>query len=82
MLEAVLTGPCEPGEHHLGTYVHLYNSSTAIEGTDQERECFKLKPFATTWHCLCNCWEDGVFINPLLHRFWKLSVQVCRSVYY
>ena len=80
MLEGVLTSPCEPGEHYSEMFVHLYTSNTTIEDGGQQRDCFKLKPFATTWHCLCYCWEDGVFINPLLHRFWKLSVQVCRSV--
>lgn len=44
----------------------------------EEKACFKLKPFAVTWQCVCRCWEEGVFMSPLLHRFWKLSVQVCK----
>lgn len=45
---------------------------------NRQQPCFKLKPFSVLWQCVCRCWEEGVFINPLLHRFWKLSVQVCR----
>ena len=50
----------------------------AAEGNGDQL-CFKLKPFAVTWQCVCRCWEEGVFIAPLLHRFWKLSVQVCND---
>lgn len=56
-----------------------YNSSNlAAEDAMQQEEkaCFKLKPFAVTWQCVCRCWEEGVFMSPLLHRFWKLSIQL------
>lgn len=61
MLESVLCSPCEPAEDAM---------------QQEEKACFKLKPFAVTWQCVCRCWEEGVFMSPLLHRFWKLSIQL------
>ncbi|XP_028844778.1 conserved oligomeric Golgi complex subunit 2 [Denticeps clupeoides] len=28
------------------------------------------------WGCLCHCWADGVYLPPLAHRFWKLTLQL------
>ena len=58
-----------------------YNVAMTVEENGQQ-PCFKLKPFAVTWQCVCRCWEEGVFIDPLLHRFWKLSVQVSINIQY
>ena len=77
MLESVLSSSCESGGHYLDTLLtYIADNITAVEDTGQQGSYFRLKPFAVTWQCVCRCWEDGVFIGPLLHRFWKLSVQV------
>ena len=37
---------------------------------------FKLELFQVLWRCLHKCWQDGVFVLALVHRFWKLTLQV------
>ena len=37
---------------------------------------FKLEVFATLERCMRKCWSDGIFIPVLIHRFWKLTIQV------
>lgn len=33
----------------------------------------------TAWKCICQCWNDEVFISVLKGRFWKLTMQIlCR----
>ena len=26
--------------------------------------------------CLNSCWSDGVYLTSLVHKFWKLTLQV------
>ena len=28
------------------------------------------------WSCLMKCWSDKVYLSPLAHRFWKLTLQL------
>lgn len=28
------------------------------------------------WSCLMRCWSDGVYLSPLAHRLWKLTLQL------
>lgn len=28
------------------------------------------------WSCLRRCWSDGVYLSPLAHRLWKLTLQL------
>uniref|UniRef100_A0A667XGL3 Conserved oligomeric Golgi complex subunit 2 n=1 Tax=Myripristis murdjan TaxID=586833 RepID=A0A667XGL3_9TELE len=28
------------------------------------------------WSCLVRCWSDKVYLSPLAHRFWKLTLQL------
>uniref|UniRef100_A0A673CP93 Component of oligomeric golgi complex 2 n=1 Tax=Sphaeramia orbicularis TaxID=375764 RepID=A0A673CP93_9TELE len=28
------------------------------------------------WSCLVKCWSDKVYLSPLAHRFWKLTLQL------
>lgn len=37
---------------------------------------FRLELFSVLWRCLLRCWEEGVFLAALVHRFWKLTLQV------
>ncbi|KAI6645770.1 Conserved oligomeric Golgi complex subunit 2-like [Oopsacas minuta] len=41
-----------------------------------EENIFKLQIFSTLWTCLSNCWADNIFLLPLSHRFWKLTLQL------
>lgn len=34
-----------------------------------------LTPYATL-HTLAQCWAEGIYVSPLAHRFWKLSLQL------
>uniref|UniRef100_H2YCH6 Conserved oligomeric Golgi complex subunit 2 n=1 Tax=Ciona savignyi TaxID=51511 RepID=H2YCH6_CIOSA len=42
-------------------------------GNDQT---FRLKSSTVLWKCVERCWKDGVFLPSLLHRFWKLTLQL------
>lgn len=37
---------------------------------------WKLLASETVWKSLNKCWEDGVFLSPIAHKFWKLSLQI------
>jgi hypothetical protein len=37
---------------------------------------FLLNVTSVLWKCLHLCWSGSVFLVPLCHRFWKLSVQL------
>lgn len=41
---------------------------------------FKLELFHILWKCMYRCWQDGVFVLALVHRFWKLTLQVYSTV--
>ncbi|XP_033125894.1 conserved oligomeric Golgi complex subunit 2-like [Anneissia japonica] len=46
-----------------------FNASTG-------ESCFKLAAFDAIWHALQCCWQDQVYLTPLAHRFWKLTLQI------
>lgn len=37
---------------------------------------FILKETSRCWMALQECWSDGVYIEALAHKFWKLSLQL------
>lgn len=37
---------------------------------------FILKETSRCWIALQECWSDGVYIEALAHKFWKLSLQL------
>lgn len=37
---------------------------------------FKLEPFAVALNAITKCWADGVYMEQLFHRFWKLTLQI------
>ncbi|TRY96035.1 hypothetical protein DNTS_016550 [Danionella cerebrum] len=37
---------------------------------------FRLRVTETLWSCVCSCWAEQVYIAPLAHRFWKLTLQL------
>ena len=52
------------------------NQSDDVRGFPAPPPPFKLELFQVLWKCLHRCWQDGVFILALVHRFWKLTLQV------
>ncbi|KAK1905124.1 Conserved oligomeric Golgi complex subunit 2 [Dissostichus eleginoides] len=37
---------------------------------------FHLQVSEVLWSCLMRCWSDKVYLSPLAHRFWKLTLQL------
>ncbi|XP_013182999.2 conserved oligomeric Golgi complex subunit 2 [Amyelois transitella] len=51
--------------------VSLHNNPT-IENSNS----FILKETQACWRALQECWAEGVYIDALAHKFWKLSLQL------
>lgn len=49
-----------------------------INTTLISKECdgMKLTPFITAWSCITKCWKEGIFLQSLFNKFWKLSLQI------
>jgi len=56
------------------TFVTCLSSPTAEPADDSVG--FRLNVSYVTWVCIETCWKDEVFINSLIHRFWKLTLQL------
>uniref|UniRef100_A0A7N6BK88 Conserved oligomeric Golgi complex subunit 2 n=1 Tax=Anabas testudineus TaxID=64144 RepID=A0A7N6BK88_ANATE len=37
---------------------------------------YHLQVSEVLWSCLLRCWSDKVYLSPLAHRFWKLTLQL------
>eukprot|EP00064_Thunnus_orientalis_P012935 superscaffoldBa00002042_g12971 len=37
---------------------------------------YHLQVSVVLWSCLVKCWSDKVYLSPLAHRFWKLTLQL------
>ncbi|KAA8583662.1 hypothetical protein FQN60_014870 [Etheostoma spectabile] len=37
---------------------------------------YHLQVSEVLWSCLMRCWSDKVYLSPLAHRFWKLTLQL------
>uniref|UniRef100_A0A669BX05 Conserved oligomeric Golgi complex subunit 2 n=1 Tax=Oreochromis niloticus TaxID=8128 RepID=A0A669BX05_ORENI len=37
---------------------------------------YHLQVSEVLWSCLVRCWSDNVYLSPLAHRFWKLTLQL------
>lgn len=37
---------------------------------------YHLQVSEVLWSCLMKCWSDKVYLSPLAHRFWKLTLQL------
>lgn len=37
---------------------------------------YHLQVSEVLWSCLVRCWSEGVYLSPLAHRFWKLTLQL------
>ena len=38
--------------------------------------CYSLQVFVVLTECVTSCWSDGIYLSSLVHRFWKLTLQV------
>ena len=56
--------------------LNLYGYISGATDTRQSVPPFKLEVFCVLWECLHKCWADEVFLPALVHRFWKLTLQV------
>ncbi|XP_019631010.1 PREDICTED: conserved oligomeric Golgi complex subunit 2-like [Branchiostoma belcheri] len=41
-----------------------------------DKTLFQLNAPYTLWQCLAKCWAQDIYISPLCHRFWKLTLQL------
>lgn len=37
---------------------------------------FHLNVTLTLWRCVSRCWDDDVYLAPICHKLWKLSLQL------
>lgn len=37
---------------------------------------YRLQVSDVLWSCVCRCWAEHVYLPPLAHRFWKLTLQL------
>lgn len=41
-----------------------------------DKTLFHLQCSAVLWDCLHRCWSKNIYLVPLCHRFWKLTLQL------
>uniref|UniRef100_A0A665U814 Conserved oligomeric Golgi complex subunit 2 n=1 Tax=Echeneis naucrates TaxID=173247 RepID=A0A665U814_ECHNA len=41
-----------------------------------EAAAYHLQVSEVLWSCIVRCWSDNVYVLPLAHRFWKLTLQL------
>ncbi|XP_053692668.1 conserved oligomeric Golgi complex subunit 2 [Sabethes cyaneus] len=41
---------------------------------------FNLLPFSVALTCISNCWQDGIYLPQLFHRFIKLTLQLLSRI--
>lgn len=61
--------------HVINKYLHVINTNQYAIVNEKETT-YSLEVFATLSSCLNQCWSDGIYISSLIHRFWKLTLQV------
>ncbi|XP_041922047.1 conserved oligomeric Golgi complex subunit 2 [Alosa sapidissima] len=37
---------------------------------------YHLQVSQVLWGCVCRCWAERIYLAPLAHRFWKLTLQL------
>ena len=48
-----------------------FSLSCSLDGST-----FRLSVTQATWDCLHTCWQPSTVLQPLMHRFWKLTLQL------
>uniref|UniRef100_H2TPH6 Conserved oligomeric Golgi complex subunit 2 n=1 Tax=Takifugu rubripes TaxID=31033 RepID=H2TPH6_TAKRU len=54
----------------------LYGELTALTVCVAVGSMFHLQVSEVLWFCLMRCWSDRVYLPPLAHRLWKLTLQL------
>ncbi|CAH1637583.1 unnamed protein product [Spodoptera littoralis] len=55
-----------------GSYEAALQKSPTLEPNDE----FVLRETQKCWNAIQECWSDGVYIEALAHKFWKLTLQL------
>ncbi|KAF9419316.1 hypothetical protein HW555_004080 [Spodoptera exigua] len=55
-----------------GSYESALQKSPTVEPND----AFVLRETQKCWNAIQECWSDGVYIEALAHKFWKLTLQL------
>ena len=50
--------------------------SHSLSFSGSSKSSFSLEIFSVLYSCMGQSWSEGVFLSPLTHRFWKLTLQV------
>ncbi|XP_051158118.1 conserved oligomeric Golgi complex subunit 2 [Leptopilina boulardi] len=58
-------------------YLNISHSSIKKRKNEIDRDSFSLYSTCAVWDCILRTWADHVFLSQLLHRFWKLNLQIC-----
>ncbi|XP_034833790.1 conserved oligomeric Golgi complex subunit 2 [Maniola hyperantus] len=53
-----------------------FEASLKSSATLQSNDGFILLETYKCWKALQDCWSDGIYIEALVHKFWKLSLQL------
>lgn len=56
-----------------GAFEAALQNTPTLEKNDSG---FLLKETNCCWKSLQSCWEHGVYIEALTHKFWKLTLQL------
>lgn len=56
-----------------GSLESSLSSSPVTETTTEDKEYF-VGQTSSLWNCLHQCWSSDIYLDPLTHRFWKLSL--------
>ena len=75
--------------HVINNHLHVINKHLNVISVNlhvivnEKETAYSLEVFATLSNCLNQCWSDGIYLSSLVHRFWKLTLQVLvGGVYY
>ena len=78
-LESLLELPLKKG---INKHLHVINKHRYIINVNlyiivnEKETVYTLEIFATLSSCLNQCWFEGIYLSSLVHRFWKLTLQV------
>ncbi|XP_060895964.1 conserved oligomeric Golgi complex subunit 2 [Labrus mixtus] len=50
--------------------------SDGLEAAPAGSSTYHLQVSEVLWSCLVRCWSDKIYLSPLAHRFWKLTLQL------
>ncbi|KAK9498617.1 hypothetical protein O3M35_003210 [Rhynocoris fuscipes] len=56
--------------------VRTIEMANVNENYKSDSKDWKLIASETTWNCLNRCWDQGIYLIPIAHKFWKLSLQI------